>query len=229
MTRETRRRAIASSSLSRVSGFPRTRVEDDPLSTVLWKLNRLYCRRVHGFSWQEEDPLPRHGPGILVCNHQSSVDPFILAAATRRILSFLVAAEYHAIPGLSWLLGWMGCVPVRRDRQEVAAVRGALFALEQGRLLCVFPEGGIDRGFESPRLGVGYLAWRSGAPVFPASVTGTPKGLSVRRALFTRSRSSVLFGEPLVLPPDRPGRPDRQRIAGLTAQITDAITRLKTG
>ena len=221
-------RSTAISSGGRPAGFPRTRIDDDPLSLFLWKLNRCYCRRVHKFSWQGKDPLPSRGPAVLVSNHRSSVDPFILAAATHRILSFLIAAEYYAIPGPKWLFNWMGCVPVRRGQQEVGAVRNALQALKQGRLLCIFPEGGIDRGFQSPRLGVGYLAWRSGAPVIPACVTGTPRGLSVWRALVTPSQSRVRFGEPVCLPRERPVKPDRKQIAEWTDGITDAIRKLDT-
>ncbi|MEW6443755.1 MAG: lysophospholipid acyltransferase family protein [bacterium] len=204
----------------------RVRVDGDRLSHFLWKLNRSYCRRVHRFGWSGADPLPPRGPGILVCNHRSSVDPFILAAATRRVLSYLIAAEYYAIPGPRWLFRWMHCVPVRRNRQEVSTVRRALHALREGRILCIFPEGGIDRGFEAPALGVGYLAWRSGAPVFPACVTGTPRGRSVWSALVTRSHSCARFGTPLLLGADRRDRPDRKRIAEWTAHLTEIINGL---
>ncbi len=155
-------------------------VDEDRLSLFLWNINRLYCKVRHRFSWEAGDPLPAKGPAILVCNHRSSVDPFILAATTRRVISYLVAQEYCRIPGFRWFLDWMRCVPVRRDRKDVGAVRKSLAELRNGRLLCVFPEGGISRGFDNPHLGIGYLSLRSGSPLFPSYVSVTPGSDSER-------------------------------------------------
>lgn len=207
--------------------FPRLRVDDDPLSRLLWEANRLYCRFVHRFLWSGDDPLPRQGPCILVSNHQSSVDPFILAASTHRILSFLIAAEYYAIPGLRWFFRWMHCIPVQRGGADVASLRQALKALKQGRVLGIFPEGGIERGFDRARPGVGYLAWRSGAPVFPACVSGTPRVGSVWKALLTPSRSKVRFGGPLPFARDKGEVRNRDSISAWTAEILDAVDRLR--
>jgi 1-acyl-sn-glycerol-3-phosphate acyltransferase len=201
-------------------------VDEDRFSLLLWSINRLYCKVVHRFSWQESDPLPQNGPAILVCNHRSSVDPFILSATTRRVISYLVAREYCHIPVMGWLLDWMRCVPVRRDRQEVGAVRRSLAELKNGRLLCVFPEGGIGRGFEDPHLGMGYLSLRSGAPVIPAYVSGTPASPSVWKALFTRSRSRVSFGALCQPPINRPVKLDREHVVEWTDRLMRAVTDL---
>jgi 1-acyl-sn-glycerol-3-phosphate acyltransferase len=151
------------------------------------------------------------------------VDPFILSATTRRVISYLVAREYCQIPVMGWLLDWMRCVPVRRDRQEVGAVRRSLAELKNGRLLCVFPEGGIGRGFDDPHLGMGYLSLRSGAPVIPAYVSGTPASSSVWKALFTRSRSRVTFGAFCQPPRKRAGRLDREQVAEWTDRLMRAV------
>ncbi len=201
-------------------------VDEDRLSLFLWKVNRLYCRVLHRFSWEGSDPFPSTGPAILVCNHRSSVDPFILAATTRRVVSYLVAQEYCRVPGLRWLLDWMRCVPVRRDRRDVGAVRRSMSELKRGRLLCVFPEGGISRGFDNPHLGMGYLSLRSGAPVIPAYVSGTPVSDSVWKALFLPSRSHVAFG-PICRPPSvRPARLDRAQVAEWTDHLMRSVSDL---
>ena len=201
-------------------------VDEDRLSVLLWNINRSYCRHIHRFNWQGRDPLPKQGPAILVCNHRSSADPFILAATTRRVISYLVAQEYCRIPGFRWFLNWMRCVPVRRDRRDVGAVRRSLAELKNGRLLCVFPEGGIRRGFENPQLGMGYLSLKSGAPVIPAYVSGTPASDSVWKALFTPSRSRVSFGA--VCRPPRMGssRLDREQVMEYTDHLMRAVTDL---
>jgi 1-acyl-sn-glycerol-3-phosphate acyltransferase len=203
-------------------------VDEDRFSLFLWKTNRLYCKARHRFTWEDRDPIPSKGPAILVCNHRSSVDPFILAATTRRVISYLVAQEYCQIPGFRWFLDWMRCVPVRRDRKDVGAVRRSLAELKSGRLLCVFPEGGISRGFDNPHLGMGYLSLRSGAPVIPAYVYGTPTSDSVWKALFKRSRSHVTFGAVRKPPPAGPGRIDREQLVEWTDQLMKAVADLSS-
>jgi 1-acyl-sn-glycerol-3-phosphate acyltransferase len=173
----------------------RLRVDGDPLSLLLWHVNRIYCRVFHRFAWDGPDPLPEHGGALLVSNHRSSVDPFILSAATRRVISFLIAEEYYRIPLLRLLFEWMGCIPVRRDETDAGALRKTLRALRQGRVVCIFPEGGINKGLDRARPGVGYIALRSGVAVIPAKVEGTPEAESVWRSLLRRSSSRVKFGE----------------------------------
>jgi 1-acyl-sn-glycerol-3-phosphate acyltransferase len=201
-------------------------VDEDPISYLLWQLNRLYCRTFHHFVWRNSHPIPREGGAILVCNHRSSVDPFILSATTRRIISFLVAEEFYRIPLCCSLFRWMGCIQVRRDQKDVAAVRKALKALEEGRLLCIFPEGGIGRGLENAHLGVGYLSLRSGAPVIPAHVEGTPESASVWKSLLRPSRPTIQFGVPYYPPPPPQSRLDRELVSQITAQIIAAIETL---
>jgi len=197
--------------------------DGDPFSHLLWRINRSYCRRVHRFSWQGSDPLPLEGPAILVCNHRSSVDPFILAATTRRVISYLVAEEYCRIPGIRRFLDWIRCVPVRRDRRDAGAVRRSLAELRMGRLLCVFPEGGIRRGFDNPQLGMAYLSLKSLAPVIPAYVSGTPGSDSVWKALFTPSWSRVIFGAVCRPPPDRSARIRREHVVEWTDRLMKAV------
>ncbi len=203
-------------------------VDEDRLSRFLWNTNRLYCRTRHRFVWKAKDPIPQRGPAILVCNHRSSVDPFILAATTRRVISYLVAQEYCRIPGFRWFLDWMRCVPVRRDRRDVGAVRRSLAELKNGRLLCIFPEGGISRGFDTPHLGMGYLSLRSGAPVIPAFVSGTPTSDSVWKALCMRSRSRVAFGDVLQPPPTGTQGIDRGQLVSWTQHLMKAVADLRS-
>jgi len=205
----------------------RTHADRERLAYLFWLMNRAYCRLMHGFTWQGPDPLPADGPAILVCNHLSSVDPFILSACTRRVLSFLIAREFFDIPGPRFFFRRMGYVPVRRDRQDVGAVRKSLQALQRGQVLCVFPEGGIDRGFQAPHLGASYLSLRSGVPVIPARVIGTPMLDSVWKALMTRSVSNALFGAACIPPKPRDRRPTRTQVAEWNTSVTEAILALE--
>ena len=119
---------------------------------------QVYARLIHGFCCNGPAPLPRSGPAIVVANHTCSADAaFLTVGCAPRILSFLIAEEYYAIPQLGRLVRYIGCVPVRRDGCDVAAARAGLRRLSEGRVLCIFPEGGLSNaGRGRPRI------WRSG-------------------------------------------------------------------
>ena len=83
----------------------------------------------------------------------------------------------------------------------MGAVRETLRALSAGRVVGIFPEGGIDehRDEEGHR-GVGYLAVKSGATVVPASITwDRPRPLNLLHALLKPGTAVVRYGTALPL------------------------------
>ena len=147
---------------------------DWPLWTrVLHFLIRAYCRLMFRLR-SVRSTVPDSGPAILVANHHAGPDPLFLIATNRRIISFLIALEYYRVPSLTWLLARVGCVPVDRRRVTAATLRGMRERLEAGRLVGVFPEGGIHPPEKRPRPkpGAALLALETGAPVIPARISG---------------------------------------------------------
>jgi processive 1,2-diacylglycerol beta-glucosyltransferase len=144
--------------------------------------------------------LPPTGPAIIVANHPSHSDPAFLVAAGLRPLCFLHAGEYFDVPVLRNLFGRAGCIPVRRDGRDAAAVRAALRRLDEGRAVCVFPEGdlspGDGRAFRRGKTGAAFLALRAHAPVYPARIDGGPRSHRLLRDwLWPSSGVRVVFGQ----------------------------------
>jgi 1-acyl-sn-glycerol-3-phosphate acyltransferase len=170
----------------------------------------VYARLWHRLAISGAAPLPGEGPAILVANHTCSADPAFLTAGCRRPLSFLIAHEYFSLPVVRWLCRYLHCVPVKRNGQDVAAVRASLRHLHEGRIVCIFPEGNLSnagrRCVRPGKLGIALLALRSRAPVFPAWIEGGPQTSDVPRAWLRPSRVRVAFGPAVDLTPyyDRP-------------------------
>lgn len=134
---------------------------------------RVYARlmfRLRG----DPSTVPPDGPVILVANHHAGPDPLFLIATNRRLLSFLIAREYYQVRGLTWLLERVGCVPVDRRRVTASTMRGLRQRLEAGRVVGIFPEGGIHAPERrpAPKPGAALLALDTGVPVIPARVSG---------------------------------------------------------
>lgn len=165
---------------------------------------KVYARLLHGLVHNGPAPLPRKGAAIVVANHTCSADAaFLTTGCAPRILSFLIAKEYYGNRWLDRLLEYMGCVPVRRDGCDVAAARAGLRRLSEGRVLCIFPEGGLSNaGRARPRVGkvgAAWLALRSQVPVVPAFVTRGPQTYRILRAWLWPSRVRLAFGPPIDL------------------------------
>jgi 1-acyl-sn-glycerol-3-phosphate acyltransferase len=199
---------------------------------VLAMVIRTYCALWHRLAVDRWAPLPPSGPAILISNHTCGIDHLLLQASSRRVLGFMIAREYYE---WWWLRRWceyVGCIPVNRDGRDVAAIRSALRALSEGRVLPIFPEGHIvpcsGRRLGEIKPGSAYLAIRAQAPVIPAYIAGTPPTDSIVTSLTTPSRARVTFGDPIDLsdiPVDQAG--DRAVQAVVSERFEKALLALQ--
>jgi 1-acyl-sn-glycerol-3-phosphate acyltransferase len=112
-----------------------------------------------------------------------------------------MAVEYYHLPVVWRFFRMIDCIPVDRESADPAAVRSALGHLQAGKVLGIFPEGGVPYPGEVRRArpGVGMLALRSGAVVIPAYISGTRYSSRVAPPFFHRHRARVRFGGPVDL------------------------------
>jgi len=201
--------------------------QPDPLLYRLLKpplrhvLDRFFEFRVEGL-----EHLPANGPVILAGNHHNYLDGVVLAAAATRPICFLVMPRvWRATPLHPALHRHIGSIPLNLTRPDVGALRRALGALGEGRVVGIFPEGPFSlNGRLEPGLpGVGLLALRSGVPVVPAGIRGTYAALVGRRGYVPRRHPlAVRFGPPRRFAPEG-GRAAR---ADATQRIMDDIAAL---
>ncbi len=199
---------------------------------ILWWLNRLYCGFWHRLDLSEAHALPDRGPVLLVANHTCGIDHMLLQASTRRALGFMIAQEYYDWPICRPFCRITKCIPVKRDGRDLSATRAALRALKEGRVVPIFPEGTIlptsGREFGPARPGAAFIALRSGVPVIPAYISGTPETNDILKSLRTPSNAKVVFGPPIDLSDlALPDGEERHRIDEATRRIMDAIKRLR--
>jgi hypothetical protein len=141
---------------------------------VMWVMMRvMYRLRAEG-----TENVPAEGAAILVCNHVSFVDGFILSAAIRRPVRFVMWYRIYRLPILHWFFRASGAIPIAGRREDPALMEAAFAtvkkALSDGELVGIFPEGLITYNGEiSPfKNGIERMLEATPVPVIPMALKG---------------------------------------------------------
>jgi len=109
----------------------------------------VLTRCIYRFKVRGDEHIPTQGAAILVCNHVSFIDAVVLMAASPRPIRFIMDHRIFAVPVLGWLFKLAKAIPIAPQKEDAAAYEAAFAqarrVLEEGDLLCIFPEGGITK------------------------------------------------------------------------------------
>lgn len=179
--------------------------------------------------WVEgAEHIPKTGPVILVGNHLSVIDSFVLPLMIDRRVSFLAKSDYFTGKGLT---GWFvkhfmlatGQIPIDRTggKASEASLNTGLSELDQGNMLAMYPEGtrSPDARLYRGRTGIARLVVESGATVVPVVMIDTEKVMPIGQKIPKVRRIGTVIGPPL----------DFSRFTGMAADrfvlrsVTDEI------
>ena len=153
------------------------------------------------------------GPWILASNHLSHFDPPLIAGAFHRPIDFLAMRELFRPAWFGFLMRGINVIPVGRRQADTTALKTALERLRRGRIVGVFPEGGLRAGAASvlggSKLteGVFLLAAKSKCPVRPTVIVGSDQ-LYVGANWIRKPRVVVAVGNPMPAPQPKERRSD---------------------
>jgi 1-acyl-sn-glycerol-3-phosphate acyltransferase len=156
------------------------------------------------------------GPVIVAANHESMLDPPLLALVSHRPLHFLAKVELWRYPPGAWLMDALGGIPIRRDRRDLLSVDRAEELLRAGESIAIFPQGTVQGGAWTR--GAARLALATGAPLVPVRIVGTKRALSTGRLSFPKIR--LIVGEPI---PVEQAKPTVAAARELTAELEKRV------
>jgi 1-acyl-sn-glycerol-3-phosphate acyltransferase len=158
---------------------------------VFFAILKLFFRfRVEG-----GENLPKNTNFIVVSNHTSFLDPAIIGAAMPVRIFWLVLRDLYMIGWVKWLISITRSVPVGM------ATERAVYLLNKGRNIGLFPEGGISRdGKLKPfRRGAAVLAHRTGRPIVPCAIFGAYEVLPLFAKMPKMRPITLRIGKPVYL------------------------------
>jgi acyl-[acyl-carrier-protein]-phospholipid O-acyltransferase/long-chain-fatty-acid--[acyl-carrier-protein] ligase len=108
------------------------------------------------------------GGFLLLPNHITWVDAIVLQVACPRPIRYIVDQEFYHKPLLKPFLRLVGCIPIDTRRSR-SAIRAATEKIAEGEVVCLFPEGQLERAGTLLRLRRGYelIAHHANAKVVP--------------------------------------------------------------
>ena len=140
--------------------------------------------------------IPKDGPIVLASNHFGYFDPFLLVYAVHRPIDFIMQKELGIEPYFLWAPMIYGAIMTDRNKVGPSLVKQSLRSIEKGKILGIFPEGGITSPVltEAKPVAV-YLASLAKATILPVSVRGASNAWkNIMNG--ARSRITVNIGKP---------------------------------
>ncbi len=144
-----------------------------PIALESWAVITFF-RVFFGLKMYGKENVPRTGRLLVVCNHESNIDPPIAGSAFPREMFY--AAKIQLFKGIlkKWTL-YHRCVPIRRTGSDKEAIRKLTDQLKNDEAVLIFPQGTRrpDPNDREIKPGVGMLAIWGEADLLPMRLVNT--------------------------------------------------------
>ncbi len=193
-----------------------------PLYTVFELIRfRVWFARLLRVQFEHLERVPAEGPVILVANHESLIDPWLLGLVTRRPIRYMAKAELWNVALVGKAMEAFGTFPVTRGTGDRHAVGRAGELLAEGQVIGIFPQGTCLPFRERPWLrGAARLALTTGAPIVPVCIVGSERALRPGKFRIGLPRVRLIVCEPLTV---ELAKPTVAAAKELTARIEATI------
>jgi 1-acyl-sn-glycerol-3-phosphate acyltransferase len=155
------------------------------LVLALFRRDAIYAAAQRGCRWilraagarvRVEGEFPSDGTYIVMSNHESFADLFVLPSILRGRFTAVMAEEMMRYPLLQPVLRRLRIVPIVREDQEraIGALKIAEDALHEGYHVVILPEGTrtTDGRMLPFKSGGFYMAMQARAPILPVGISG---------------------------------------------------------
>jgi 1-acyl-sn-glycerol-3-phosphate acyltransferase len=159
---------------------------------VIW----LMASTIYRLRYRGRELLPKDGAAVIVANHVSFIDWFIVTAACRRPVRFVMDHHFFKAPGIKIFAEASKAIPIAPAKEDPSLKEKAFELISQslrdGHIICIFPEGGITRdGNLLPfKPGIDKILATDPVPVYMMALNG------LWGSFFSRARGRAMKGIP---------------------------------
>ena len=178
-----------------------------------------YCKIVYKMKITGRENILKEGPIIYCGNHRNYLDPPIIVVTAKRHVRFLAKEELRKNPFFAFLGLVFDAIYVKRDSNDITALKSTLKTLKDGECVALFPEGtrnGLKKG-EDVKGGAVFFALKSGAKIQPVGIKGGMKSWD---------KVYVNYGKPIDYSEYKDKANDKELVAKLSKELMDEIMNL---
>ncbi|MEX2444938.1 MAG: 1-acyl-sn-glycerol-3-phosphate acyltransferase [Alkalispirochaeta sp.] len=113
-----------------------------PAARILRFLARVLLKNLFNVKTENLDVINRYnGPLVMLGNHSSVIDPFIVGVFIRRPVQYVISDSQIRSRFLSFLLGLVGVIPKTKVVADLDTVRRIVAVKRENGIIGIFPEG----------------------------------------------------------------------------------------
>lgn len=161
--------------------------------------------------------IPKEGSYIICSNHINYLDAAAIVLLNKRMVYFVAKEDLFRFRLLNWLAHVFDIIPIKRNMQDMEAMKRCFKVIKSGDLLGIFPEGtrkGLEKNGKAKN-GAAYMAIKTGAPIIPCGIHGKFRPFS---------KVYVNYGEPIDLSSYKGA--DKEKVDEATKVVMDKIVML---
>lgn len=189
-------------------------------------VSRLIAMVLFRVRYRGTENIPRSGPVLLVTNHQSFLDPWLVGMACSRQVHYMARDTLFKGGILHWLMECVNVYPVKRGTADFQAIRTTVERLQAGYVVNIFPEGTrtSDGNIGTIASGVAIILNRAKMPipVVPILIDGAFEAWPRSQKLPHPGKITVTAGKPIL-----PEELAKLSSAELSLRIREALVDLQ--
>ncbi len=171
--------------------------------SIFWKSCQVVARvgstLLFDLKTYGEKNVPMTGGVLLVANHQSFLDPVLVAVRLKRPVSFFARASLFKNKYFGKLIRSLHAFPVNLGKGDLQAMKETIDRLQQGYALNIYPEGSRSNDGKLGPLqkGVALIVRKAGVPIVPVAIDGSYMAWRKGQKSLRPYPIRVMYGEPI--------------------------------
>lgn len=157
---------------------------------------------VMGVRLNVKGEFPKDGTFIIMYNHESFIDPFLLPIFSKGKFTGIIAKENLDVFLFGTLLKRFNVVPIDRknSKSAIEAVNSVVNVINEGYHIVILPEGTrtLDGKMKSFKKGGFHLAINSQTPILPVGIQGAYDFKPKNRKLYQPGKVVMNIGKPIL-------------------------------
>ena len=201
----------------------------NPVYFVIITLAKAMAKALFDVKIINHDKLIQEGPCIYVANHQSFLDPPMIATLFEGEINYLARKTLMNHPIMNFALSRLNVIPIDQERPDPGSILKVLRLVRSGKPIVIFPEGSRceDGKMHDAMPGIGLILGRlAGVPVQPIRIEGAYDCLPPHRSKLELHPITMSVGDPIPFTKEELKAKGREGQLAIGRKIMEAIAAL---